>query len=906
MASKASKPSKSPKGAKRPASKSPSRQPAKARSKSSGRSGASGGSGADLAGSLLRPEVMGAALVLLAVFTLLALVTGSRGGVTEGWVGVLRSLFGSGVWGIPLVAGALGLWLIIRAIERMPNMSWQRPVGFGILFLAMITAAALRLAPDARLQAAYGGEGGGELGSAFADGLQALLGSWGAWAAVTFLFILGIVFLADRILIDAWYFLSDWSNQRAQTPAHGPTALPGAPAPPPLKPPVPLPTGIVPWWKRLLAPQPQQAIPLPPAGSTVLPPAGANLVRPEPTRLPDDFLAKPPAPAATGVTPAAPLPVRAVTQPTGEGDMLNPRIVGSLQDWKLPPLSAVLNDWERVSDSDELIRDQGRLIQETLALFGVPADFEGAYKGPSVTQYLIKPGYVDRKVGSEQQRIKVKVAKIAALSNDLALALAAPSVRIEAPIPGTNYVGVEVPNQASNVVGLKELMESETFVEMKGRLRIALGEDVKGTAVVSDLARMPHLLIAGATGSGKSVCINSIIACLLLTHTPDSLRLLMVDPKMVELSVYNGIPHLLSPVVTEVDKAAAVLFWAVKEMERRYTLFSKANARDLKRYNEHLQKNGEKPLPTIVVIVDEMADLMMAAPEEVEKHICRLAQMARAVGIHLIIATQRPSVDVITGLIKANFPARIAFAVTSQTDSRVILDVPGAERLLGRGDMLFMAPDASKLERIQGTYLSDDEINKLVRYWRGIRTYESSQLRVDDETAPNQPPSGATFRAPASTPAITPPNTPPTTSLPPASGMPNTPMSQPPLFEQIEQLKAADARDKLFDEAVQIYQAHGTVSINLLQRRLRVGYGRAARLVDQLREAGVIDQERGAGQDRAGASEQPAPRPPSTPSQPPSQPPSPASSQPPRIIGGTGEGSDDANDQANPPSRFWM
>ncbi len=718
MASKASKSTKSTKPAKKPAAKSPSRPPAKAKAKGSGRSGASGGGGgSDWAAALFRPEVMGAALVLLAVFTLLALVTGSRGGVTEGWVGVLSSLFGSGVWGIPLVAGALGLWLIIRAIERMPNMSWQRPVGFGILFLAVITAAALRLAPEARLQAAYAGEGGGELGTAFADGLQALLGSWGAWAAVTFLFILGIVFLADRILVDAWYWFSDWSNQRA--PSGRPTPAAPLPAPaPPLKPPVPLPTGVVPWWKRLLAPKHQAAVPLPPTGMTVLPPAGANLVRPEPTRLPDDFLAKPQAPQASGVTPAAPLPVRAVTQSPGEGEMLNPRIVGSLQDWKLPPLSAVLNDWERVTDSDELIRHQGRLIQETLALFGVPADFEGAYKGPSVTQYLIKPGYVDRKVGSENQRIKVKVAKIAALSNDLALALAASSVRIEAPIPGTNYVGVEVPNQAANVVGLKELMESETFVEMKGRLRIALGEDVKGTAVVSDLARMPHLLIAGATGSGKSVCINSIIACLLLTHTPDSLRLLMVDPKMVELSVYNGIPHLLSPVVTEVDKAAAVLFWAVKEMERRYTLFNKANARDLKRYNEHLQKNGEKPLPMIVVIVDEMADLMMAAPEEVEKHICRLAQMARAVGIHLIIATQRPSVDVITGLIKANFPARIAFAVTSQTDSRVILDVPGAERLLGRGDMLFMAPDASKLERIQGTYLSDDEINKLVRYWQ--------------------------------------------------------------------------------------------------------------------------------------------------------------------------------------------
>ena len=259
MASKASKPTKSTKPAKKPAAKSPSRPPAKAKSKSSGRSGASGGSGADLAGSLLRPEVMGAALVLLAVFTLLALVTGSRGGVTEGWVGVLRSLFGSGVWGIPLVAGALGLWLIIRAIERMPNMSWQRPVGFGILFLAMITAAALRLRARCAAAAAYAGEGGGELGSAFADGLQALLGSWGAWAAVTFLFILGIVFLADRILVDAWYWFSDWSNQRAQArpTAYGPARRPRRP----LKPPVPLPTGVVPWWKRLLAPQPQRLSP---------------------------------------------------------------------------------------------------------------------------------------------------------------------------------------------------------------------------------------------------------------------------------------------------------------------------------------------------------------------------------------------------------------------------------------------------------------------------------------------------------------------------------------------------------------------------------------------------------------------------------------------------------------------
>lgn len=850
--------------------------------------------GAALLGMLFRPEVTGVVLIVLAVFTLLSLLSGSRGALTSGWVDLLRSLFGEGVWGIPLVAGILGLWLVIRAIEQMPNMSWQRPVGLGVLFVAFVAALALSLDPAKRLIAAEAGEGGGQFGVGFADFLQSTLGIWGAWAAVTFLAICGLILIVDRMLLDIWYALTDVLSQRGRAAVVPPS---------PLRSPVPLPTGVLPWWKRWLA-QPAEQAPVLPSGSTpVLPPLGSNLVRPEATRGAEMPPARTPVPEV--MAPAAALQPRTLTQPTGEGDLLSPRIVGSLQEWKVPPLGTVLNDWERVSDSDELIRQQGRLIQETLALFGVPADFEGAYKGPSVTQYLIKPGYVDRKVGAENQRIKVKVAKIAALANDLALALAAPSVRIEAPIPGTNYVGVEVPNQASNVVGLKELMESETFVEMKGRLRIALGEDVKGTPVVSDLARMPHLLIAGATGSGKSVCINSIIACLLLTHTPDSLRLLMVDPKMVELSVYNGIPHLLSPVVVEVDKAAQVLFWAVKEMERRYSLFNKANARDLTRYNAHLQKSGEKPLPTIVVVVDEMADLMMAAPEEVEKHICRLAQMARAVGIHLIIATQRPSVDVITGLIKANFPARIAFAVTSQTDSRVILDVPGAERLLGRGDMLFMAPDASKLERIQGTYLSDDEINKLVRYWKGIRTYEASQLRAQDSLEADAgggldssmtrgPGSGSGDQGSSTGPA--------TTSLPPAAGLPSGPLSQPPLFEQIEQLKAADARDELYPEAVRIVQEHGRASISLLQRKLRIGYNRAARLVDQLQEAGMVGPDQGSSHVRDVRSDQYG----STGkaedvSTPP--PPQPSSTAPkPRIIGGS---DDDDNDAAATPAQIW-
>ncbi len=344
---------------------------------------------------------------------------------------------------------------------------------------------------------------------------------------------------------------------------------------------------------------------------------------------------------------------------------------------------------------------------------------------------------------------------------------------------------------------------------------------------------------------------------------------------MVELSVYNGIPHLLSPVVTEVDKASAVLYWAVKEMERRYTLFNKANARDLPRYNAHLQKNGEKPLPYIVVIVDEMADLMMAAPEEVEKHICRLAQMARAVGIHLIVATQRPSVDVITGLIKANFPSRIAFAVTSQIDSRVVLDVPGAERLLGRGDMLFMAPDASKLERIQGTFLSDDEINKLVRYWKGIRSYEGSQYHVNIDPAE---PAVDTFTMPEQGTGAA--GGPP----PPRLAIGSGPLSQAPLFEQIEQMKAVDARDDLFDAAAKIAQEHGRVSNDLLRRRLRVGYGRAARLIDQLTAAGVIDQPASEPQARPAANaSEPAPPPVS-----------------PRIIGG------DPDSEPPATSGVWM
>ncbi|MEZ4734735.1 MAG: DNA translocase FtsK [Caldilineaceae bacterium] len=393
-----------------------------------------------------------------------------------------------------------------------------------------------------------------------------MLGLWITWAFVTFLAISGLIFLLDQLLVGVWVAAIEQVQTLRQLRER-------QPRPTGIDPVLPLPSGKIGWWKEWRVGWRQPA----PTESVSTLPRAANMVQPIPSAVPltRPERARPPAspPAPNQATPAARTTAAPLTP--GEGERLTPRIVGSAQEWRLPRLEELLNNWERHSDSDDLIRQQGRMIQETLALFGVPADFEGAYKGPAVTQYLIKPGYVERTVQGETKRIKVKVAKIAGLANDLALALAAPSVRIEAPIPGTNYVGVEVPNQEGNIVGLRDLMESDVFQQSKARLRIALGEDVKGQPIISDMTRMPHLLIAGATGTGKSVCINSIINCLLLTNTPDNLRLLMVDPKMVELSVYNGIPHLLSPVVTEVDKAAGVLFWAVKEMERRYSLCSK-------------------------------------------------------------------------------------------------------------------------------------------------------------------------------------------------------------------------------------------------------------------------------------------------------------------------------------------
>jgi S-DNA-T family DNA segregation ATPase FtsK/SpoIIIE len=460
---------------------------------------------------------------------------------------------------------------------------------------------------------------------------------------------------------------------------------------------------------------------------------------------------------------------------------------------RLPSLDLLVSaSGGRTAKAD--VRYQAQIIEDTLQGFGVPAKVTEINVGPAVTQFGVEPGYIERPgPDGTVRRQRVRVGKITSLINDLALALAAAPIRIEAPVPGRPVVGIEVPNSKVSLVSLRGVLESDAYRKSKGTLSIPLGRDVSGKSVVADLTAMPHLLIAGATGSGKSVCINAIVTGLMCDHSPDELRLLMVDPKMVELVGYAGAPHLLSPVIVDIEQVVGALTWITRLMDERYQLFSQAGVRSISSYNKKAaRRRSEELLAHVVVIVDELADLMMLAPDEIERQITRIAQMARATGIHMIIATQRPSVDVVTGLIKANFPARIAFAVTSQVDSRVILDTAGAERLLGRGDCLLMLPDSPKLERLQGCFVSDQEIGKIVNFWK-----ES----VGELAA--------------------------TVSRP------------------WDSIMAEAESDPMLEEAIEIVLASGRASTTHLQRRLGIGYPRAARLMDQLEEEGIIGPAEG-------------------------------------------------------------
>lgn len=495
--------------------------------------------------------------------------------------------------------------------------------------------------------------------------------------------------------------------------------------------------------------------------------------------------------------PAPPPQVRRETQPEPAASTSPKR-----RNRQLPPIT-LLERGEPVDMDSAEVQQKKDTIERTLADFGIPAEVTQIRRGPAVTQYGVSPGYIERTGPDGEIKLqKVRIGQIATLRRDLALSLAAPRLRIQAPIPGRGVVGIEVPNEQVNLVRLRDVIESEEYSKLRAPLAVSLGRNVSGETEAIDLAKLPHLLIAGTTGSGKSICINAFVCSLVFNNTPEQLQIIMIDPKKVELIRFNGLPHMIGKVEVEADRAVGVLRWLTAEMDRRYETFAQMGARNLNGYNRRIrQQAGEaKPLPYIAVFIDELADLMYVYPGDVERTLCRLAQMARATGIHLVVATQRPSTDVITGLIKANFPARLSFHVASGIDSRVILDSIGAEQLLGRGDMLFLAPDASGPSRVQGVFVTDDEVEQLVTFWKKMR--------------------------PDHTPG------------------------DPPWETLIAKHALLDETDTLLEAAIELAQTNDHLSASYLQRRLRLGYPRAARLMEHLYEMGLVEDPKTGGKTR--------------------------------------------------------
>lgn len=724
-------------------------------------------------GPVIRPELVGTFLLILAGITLLSLFTPNRGTMVAAWLQVLGVLIGWGRYIFWLVLGLLSIWYFKRYSTEDDAEKVEKPIGT-LLILAMLLVAFHLISPGEGLDQPGGG---GLIGLVLGELLRQALGT-----SATIVVLIGLIPLVVILISglsfpevfqmgrDLYYRFQDWRHFRELT-INQPTQRLGLPSPKPrlIQRMLPASTGKSSDDKGDLSDLPIQVL-----GEVVNHPSDKS-------------------------EPAGELPAATVIGQDGS------------QRWNLPPVQEIFEEGHEREISESEIRQRVKLIEETLQSFGVEAKVREINQGPSVTQFSLEPGYMATKDAKGNPR-KVRVSRIVNLANDLALALSAAPIRMEAPIPGRPYVGLEVPNTTKNMVALRTVLDSERFVNQAGILKIALGQNVSGRGVVADLTLMPHMLIAGSTGSGKSVCINAIVACLISHHTPETLRMLMIDPKMVELVNYNGIPHLLAPVVTELEKAAGVLGWATREMDRRYKMFAQEGTRNIVGFNEKMRDQAKDTLPYIVIIIDELADLMMMAPDEIERTITRIAQMARAVGIHLILATQRPSVDVVTGLIKANFPARVAFAVSSQIDSRVILDSPGAERLLGKGDMLYMAPDSAKLQRLQGVFVSDRELNRLTRFWRGA--------------------SAAPRRGPVEI---------------------EKDLVQQPLWEELKALekeKSQDEDDHLLERAIEVVREQGRASVSLLQRRLRIGYARAARLIDEMEDQGIIGPDEGGGRAR--------------------------------------------------------
>lgn len=707
-------------------------------------------------------EIIGILLLAFSVFSILSLYVDTAGWVGLGLRKALRVSFGD-------LAIMFAVLLFFASLHIFRGRQWPpspKPV-FGLTLLVcavtlvfhMLYHRGYQFPPELAEEISYAkkGEGAGVFGATLLVFSYSAFGIEGSYVLVSTAVLIGIIFFFQISLTEL--------VRRLAQAIHG---------------------GVSRWWRKCLdgvrewweqrklrrlekrhmgnKPEPQ-----------TIQPVVEEKSRPKPKSVPQ----------GEQIAPRAKLQVEAEPEGTKEPLVLNLPNTAVPGQYELPPTYLLKKSSLRTKKTEGVQKD---LLENTLASFGIEAKVVNISQGPVVTRYELQPAP------------GIKVSRITALADDLALALAAEDVRIEAPVPGKPVVGIEVPNRNTEPVLLRDVLESPEFAEHSSPVALALGKDIAGKPVIADLKKWLHVLVAGATGSGKSVCLNSMIASLLFRTEPEEVKLLMVDPKRVELSVYDGIPHLISPVVTDPRKAATALRWAVVEMERRYQLFADAGVRNIDMYLELAKEahSGEKPLeqlPYIVIIVDELADLMMVAAAEVEDAICRLAQMARAAGMYLIIATQRPSVDVITGLIKANVPSRISFAVSSQVDSRTILDMGGAERLIGKGDMLYYPIGASKPIRAQGAWISDKEVEALVSFWKkqGEPSYEEA---IQEDTVDLA-------------------------------------------------LSGEDEEDELLEDAIRLVVENGQASISMLQRRFRIGYSRAARLIDVMEVRGIVGSYQG-------------------------------------------------------------
>lgn len=683
-----------------------------------------------------RTELAGILLFLFSIITLLALIGLTEASWLVWWTRLLRQILGWGAYVVFLLAAFVGIHIALRGIDKPYQVHPAQIIGIELIVITLMALS--HLIRGLTLADAFAGRGGGLVGWALSEPLVDFLGLFLATLFYLGLLVWGIMLISGRTWAHVRQGLEGLSRKLEQ-------------------------------WADRIDPERVDVV-----GHAALPPGPEAMAY-----------------RAQGGDQAVVL-----IDLEEDGGRSHRR------DSRLPSLE-LLEHGETVAQARDEITWKSQRIEQTLLDFGLPAKVVEIRRGPAVTQFGVEPGYVERPgPDGEMRQQKVRVSQIAALQRDLTLALAVSRLRIEAPVPGRSVVGIEVPNSQTSLVRLRGLIESAVFTKMNAALGVALGRDVAGSPAVMDLGKLPHLLIAGTTGSGKSVCINAFITCLVFNNTPEQLQLVMIDPKKVELVRFNGLPHLIGNVEVEADRAVGVLRWLTSEMDRRYELFEQVGARNIGGYNRKIGRGSKTQtrLPYIVTFIDELADLMHMYPGDVERNLCRLAQMARATGIHLVVATQRPSTDVITGLIKANFPARLSFAVASGTDSRVILDTVGAEHLMGRGDMLYQSPDAAGPARIQGVYVTDTEIERVVAHWQQV--------------------------------------------------YPERPPATPPWEPLIARYALLDETDSLLEAAVELAKKHDQLSVSFLQRRLRLGYPRAARLMEHLYEMGLVDDAQTGGKTR--------------------------------------------------------